>query len=212
MCMAAGFDVVQAATIANIAAGLVVAKVGTATLGLHELQSAISSREYTPAISSRMDEEAILHAITAAKAAGERIVFTNGCFDILHAGHVMYLEQAKRLGDRLVVGLNDDASIKRLKGSSRPVNHLEDRLAVLAGLKSVDWVLPFSEDTPERIIQKISPHWLVKGGDYKDVQAIPGVKWVLSHGGQVKLLGLKEGCSTTNIINSITAIAEADSA
>jgi len=127
---------------------------------------------------------------------------TNGCFDILHAGHVTYLEQAKRLGDRLIVAVNDDASVKRLKGEARPVNTESRRMAVLAALESVDWVVPFSEDTPERLICKVLPDVLVKGGDYKP-EEIAGGQCVIDKDGEVKVLQFVEGCSTTKIIDAI---------
>jgi D-beta-D-heptose 7-phosphate kinase/D-beta-D-heptose 1-phosphate adenosyltransferase len=127
---------------------------------------------------------------------------TNGCFDILHAGHVTYLEQARRLGDRLIVAVNDDASVKRLKGDERPVNVLERRMSVLAGLESVDWVVSFSEDTPENIICMIKPDVLVKGGDYKP-EEIAGSSCVTDAGGEVVILDFVEGCSTSKMIETI---------
>lgn len=202
--LASGMDLVEAAMLGNVAAGIAVGKLGAATVSAQEIQASLNKGKIEQNLPiGVMNEDSLLAVIRLSKAKGERIVFTNGCFDILHSGHVMYLEQAKRLGDRVIVGVNDDASVARLKGPKRPVNSLADRMAVLAGLRSVDWVLSFSEDTPERIIQKIAPHILVKGGDYNDIEAIPGAKFVLSQGGQVQLLGLKEGCSTTNVIKTI---------
>ena len=127
---------------------------------------------------------------------------TNGCFDILHAGHVAYLEEAKTLGDRLIVAVNDDASVGRLKGAGRPVNTLEDRMAVLAGLAAVDWVVPFAEDTPERVICRLEPDVLVKGGDYRPEQ-IAGADCVLRAGGEVRVLTFREGRSTSDVIRRI---------
>jgi len=199
--LASGVDLLQAAILSNVAAGIAVGSLGATQVSVHEIQSAIGRRQ--PAPIGIMTEEALLSAVRISKAKGERIVFTNGCFDILHAGHILYLEEAKRLGDRIIVAINDDASVARLKGPSRPINSLENRMAVLASLKSVDWVIPFSEDTPERIIQNIIPHILVKGGDYNRIETLAGAEFVLSHGGQVKLLGLKEGCSTTALIKAI---------
>lgn len=198
---AMGMDIVKAATLGNIAAGIVVGKLGTATVSVSEIQASLNQEETLPL--GVMEEEALLTAIRISKAKGERIVFTNGCFDILHSGHVLYLEQAKRLGDRVVVAVNTDFSVSRLKGNNRPINSLEHRMNVLAGLRSVDWVIAFNEDTPERIIQAISPHVLVKGGDYQDIEALPGAKFVLAQGGKVQLLGLEEGCSTTRMIDRI---------
>ena len=127
---------------------------------------------------------------------------TNGCFDLLHAGHIAYLEEAKSLGDRLVVALNDDDSVQRLKGEGRPVTPLADRLAVLAGLAAVDWVVAFAEDTPADLIRAISPDILVKGGDYKR-EEIAGADWVLQNGGEVEVLCFRPGRSTSQIIATI---------
>ena len=134
----------------------------------------------------------------------EKIVFTNGCFDILHAGHVAYLEEARNLGDGLVLGLNSDASIGRLKGPNRPVVPFQDRAAVLAGLRSVDVIIGFEEDTPLRLIEALTPDILVKGGDWQPHEIV-GSEWVLSHGGQVRSLQFKPGSSTTNIVETILA-------
>jgi len=204
--LASGMDLVKAASIGNRAAGIAVGKLGAAAVTVHELQMAWGEEQNIPV--GIMEEEALLNAVRISKAKGERIVFTNGCFDILHAGHVMYLEQAKRLGDRVIVAVNTDASVSKLKGPTRPINDVEERMQVLAALKSVDWVVSFSEDTPDRIIQQISPHILVKGGDYKNINEIPGAKYVLSQGGKVQLLGLKEGVSTTRMIEKTRSINE----
>jgi D-beta-D-heptose 7-phosphate kinase/D-beta-D-heptose 1-phosphate adenosyltransferase len=127
---------------------------------------------------------------------------TNGCFDILHKGHVAYLQEAKSRGDRLLVAVNSDDSVKRLKGDDRPINPLEDRMAVLAGLASVDWVVPFGEDTPAELIEQILPDVLVKGGDYTP-DAIAGGKAVLQNGGTVEVLRFHEGRSTSTIVDTI---------
>jgi D-beta-D-heptose 7-phosphate kinase/D-beta-D-heptose 1-phosphate adenosyltransferase len=209
--LAAGLDLVTAATLGNVAAGIAVGKLGAATVSVPEIHASLGKSEQSLPMGV-MSEDDLLAAIRISKARGERIVFTNGCFDILHSGHVMYLEQAKRLGDRVIAAVNDDASVSRLKGPTRPVNGVSDRMAVLAGLRSVDWVVLFSEDTPERIIQRIAPHILVKGGDYSDVEALPGARFVLSQGGKVQLLGLKDGCSTTNVIKAISEQIESTAA
>lgn len=133
---------------------------------------------------------------------GKRIVFTNGCFDILHRGHVTYLAEAKKLGDLLLVGLNSDASVKRLKGSDRPINNEDDRQYVLSQLKSVDFVEIFHEDTPLSLILKVKPKILVKGGDWK-IDQIVGAKEVLADGGDVFSLNFVDGYSTTSIIHKI---------
>ncbi len=140
--------------------------------------------------------------LAVCRDAGGRIVWTNGCFDILHAGHVMYLEQARRLGDRLIVAVNDDDSIKRLKGEGRPINPLDRRMTVLSALESVDWVVPFSEDTPEQLICDVSPDLLVKGGDYRP-EDIAGYDCVKQNGGDVIVLDFEDGCSTSDIIDAI---------
>ena len=144
----------------------------------------------------------LVDAVAQARAAGERIVFTNGCFDILHAGHVAYLEEARALGDRLVVAVNDDASVARLKGAGRPVNSLDRRLRVLAGLACVDWVVGFSEDTPEALLELLKPDVLAKGGDYRPSEVV-GADQVIANGGEVRVLGLVEDCSTTAIVEQI---------
>ena len=133
---------------------------------------------------------------------GKMIVFTNGCFDILHSGHVLYLEEAKRLGDVLVLGLNSDSSVKMLKGEGRPINSEEDRALVLAGLASVDYVILFEDETPYNLIKKVQPDVLVKGGDWK-VSEIVGADIVMQKGGVVRNLMFKEGQSTTGIIKRI---------
>ena len=146
--------------------------------------------------------EQLLLAIEDARAHGEKIVFTNGCFDILHAGHVTYLEQARAQGDRLIVATNDDASVTRLKGPGRPINSVDRRMAVLAGLGAVDWVVSFAEDTPERLLTEVRPDVLVKGGDY-GVEQVVGADIVRAYGGEVRVLGLVENSSTTAIVEKI---------
>lgn len=136
------------------------------------------------------------------KNSGKKIVFTNGCFDILHLGHVEYLNEAKAQGDLLIIGLNSDASVKRLKGENRPINNENDRAKMLLNLKAVDCVQVFTNDTPLEIIQLINPKVLVKGGDWKPDQII-GSDHVLKNGGEVKSLMFKDGYSTTNLIKSV---------
>ncbi|HYN77825.1 MAG TPA: D-glycero-beta-D-manno-heptose 1-phosphate adenylyltransferase, partial [Lamprocystis sp. (in: g-proteobacteria)] len=150
-------------------------------------------------------EDELALAIAQARARGERIIMTNGCFDLLHAGHVTYLEQARRLGDRLIVAVNADASVRALKGSDRPVNGLAQRMTVLAALKSVDWVVPFTEPTPERLYCRLLPDVIVKGGDYAP-DAIAGSDCVTANGGQVVVLEYLEGESTTAMIRRIGAV------
>lgn len=198
--LAAGMPLAEAARLANLAAGIVVGKLGAATVSVPELRRAL----YNDHAAERgvVAETVLLQRVTDARAHGETVVMTNGCFDILHAGHVAYLEQARRLGDRLVVAVNDDDSVRRLKGETRPIVPLEQRMAVLAGLAAVDWVVPFSEDTPQRLICKVLPDVLVKGGDYQPHE-IAGGECVTAAGGEVVILDFKEGCSTSNIIQVI---------
>ena len=132
----------------------------------------------------------------------QKIVFTNGCFDILHAGHVLYLEAARNMGDVLIVGLNSDASVKRIKGKERPINPQEERSIVLAALKAVDYVTIFDEDTPMELIKQVNPSVLVKGGDWA-LNDIVGADWVLDNGGLVRCIDYQDGLSSTNIIERI---------
>ncbi len=198
--LAAGVEMAEATALANLAAGVVVGKLGTATATVSELRRALRGHDQTEG--GVMTETRLEMLVRDAQAHGERVVMTNGCFDILHAGHVTYLEQARKLGDRLIVAVNDDASVKRLKGEERPVNSLAQRMIVLAALGSVDWVVPFGEDTPERLICHIKPDVLVKGGDYRPDQ-IAGGQCVTEAGGEVVVLGFVDGVSTTRIINLI---------
>ena len=140
--------------------------------------------------------------LARAATNGQIVAFTNGCFDILHAGHVSYLEQAREQGDRLIVAVNGDASVTRLKGPGRPINSVDRRMAVLAGLGAVDWVVSFSEDTPESLITLLKPDILVKGGDY-GVDQVVGAELVYAYGGEVRVLGLVENSSTTAIVEKI---------
>lgn len=202
-CYAAGESLAHATHLANVAAGIVVGKLGAATVSIPELRRALFLDQQS-IHRGILQESELLTIVADARAHGEKIVMTNGCFDILHAGHIAYLEEAKALGDRLVVAVNDDASVSRLKGSSRPINSLQQRMAVLAGLQAVDWVVAFSEDTPERLVSVILPDVLVKGGDYK-ISEMPEAQPVLKNGGTVKILQFVPGCSTTSLIKKIQA-------
>lgn len=141
--------------------------------------------------------------IEPIKSSGKKIVFTNGCFDIIHAGHVQYLQKAKELGDILVVGLNSDASVRKLKGTDRPINNQTNRAIVLAGMQSVDYVVIFEEDTPYNLINELQPDVLVKGGDWKE-DSIVGADIVKAKGGKVISLLFWEGLSTTSIIETLS--------
>lgn len=198
--LAAGMPMRDAVYLANIAAGIVVGKFGTATTSREELADALAA--HAPMHHGVVAEDDLAALVARAKARGERIVMTNGCFDILHAGHVAYLRQAGELGDRLIVAVNDDASVERLKGAGRPINPVEARMAVLAGLAAVDWVVPFGEDTPERLICRLLPDILVKGGDYR-AEEVAGGDCVRHAGGEVRILQFVDGYSTSGVIERI---------
>jgi len=191
-------DIDSAAVLANLAAGVVVGKIGSATTSFDELiryESSLNHSNCEENVVSLVKFTKILDYLRKSK---KKIIFTNGCFDILHLGHVKYLEKAKKLGDVLIVGVNSDDSVSRLKGKNRPVNRINDRCCVLASLKSVDYVIPFSEDTPIELIRTIVPDILVKGGDYKDREVI-GEKIAR----ELVLIDFEEGKSTSNIISKI---------
>lgn len=198
-----GADWPVAVDLANTAAGLEVEKFGVVPIELDEVLLSLLERRHET-LGKRRTIEQISIELAAHRRRGKKIVFTNGCFDILHAGHVQFLREARRAGDLLVVGLNSDDSIRRLKGKDRPVNHEADRVMVLSELESVDYVVVFSEDTPIRQIKAVRPDVLVKGADYRKDQVVGGA-WVESHGGKVLLVNLVEGRSTTNIIRRISA-------
>ncbi|KKC98148.1 bifunctional D-glycero-beta-D-manno-heptose-7-phosphate kinase/D-glycero-beta-D-manno-heptose 1-phosphate adenylyltransferase HldE [Photobacterium halotolerans] len=198
--LSAGKSLSDACKLANAAAGVVVGKLGTSTLSTIELTNAVHGSQDSGF--GVMTESQLKQAVLTAKARGEKVVMTNGCFDILHAGHVAYLTEAAKLGDRLIVAVNSDSSVRGLKGPGRPVNPEDRRMAVLAGLGAVDWVVPFAEETPQRLISEILPDLLVKGGDYKPEQ-IAGGQEVIANGGEVRVLNFEDGCSTTEIIEAI---------
>ena len=203
--MAAGDGFADATALANLAAGLVVGKLGTAAISGPELRRAMLADQNSGR--GVMTAEQLQIVVQDAKAHGEKIIFTNGCFDIIHAGHVGYLAEAKRLGDRLVVAINDDDSAHRLKGSGRPINPVERRMAVLAGLEAVDWVVSFSEDTPEPLLESLQPEVLVKGGDYTMDQVVGG-SYVESYGGMVRVLEFLDNCSTSAIMEKMKEVGE----
>ena len=188
-----------ATSLANTAGGLVVEKLGTATISVDEINRNLS-KGASPSV--MLDKKQALELISRTKKHNERVVMTNGCFDIIHAGHVSYLMKAKSLGDFLVVAVNDDNSVTRLKGNGRPVNTLKNRMKVLNALSSVDLVISFSEDTPEELISFLEPDILVKGGDYREAN-IAGAKLVKESGGDVVILPFDEGCSTSLILEKL---------
>ncbi|MCL4777972.1 MAG: bifunctional D-glycero-beta-D-manno-heptose-7-phosphate kinase/D-glycero-beta-D-manno-heptose 1-phosphate adenylyltransferase HldE [Gammaproteobacteria bacterium] len=198
--LGAGMTLTDAAALANVAAGIVVRKIGVASVTPQELRQDLHAQGLGGrGVVARAE---IGRTVAEARARGERLVMTNGVFDILHAGHVGYLEEAKARGDRLLVAVNDDDSVRRLKGPERPVNPLADRMAVLAALAAVDWVVPFSEDTPADLIGEVLPDVLVKGGDYRP-EDIAGGPAVIANGGRVEVLPFREGRSTTRILETI---------
>ncbi|PID58495.1 MAG: bifunctional heptose 7-phosphate kinase/heptose 1-phosphate adenyltransferase [Gammaproteobacteria bacterium] len=198
--LAAGCELDTAVELANIGAGVVVGKLGTATVTPREIDTALNESRFIR--QGFLKEEQLMRELEKAKVKGETIVMTNGCFDILHNGHVNYLSQAAQLGDRLLVAINTDESVARLKGPGRPANHLKSRANVLAALRAVDWVVAFDEDTPTRIIKDCAPDFLVKGGD-NDPDKIPGAAEVRAQGGEVLVMDYVEGFSTTHTIERI---------
>ncbi len=216
--LASGLGMRDAAALANIAAGIVVGQFGVTSVSFPELRLHLLAKnanntidtgeidtepDKTDALNTgKLSAEQLLIAVKAAKARGERIVFTNGCFDILHVGHVDFLAEAKQEGERLIVALNDDASVTRLKGKGRPINSLDRRATILAGLASVDWVVPFAEDTPEALLEQLQPDLLVKGGDYT-IDQVVGADRVRAYGGEIKVLQFIDDSSTTALIEKI---------
>jgi D-beta-D-heptose 7-phosphate kinase/D-beta-D-heptose 1-phosphate adenosyltransferase len=194
----------QSLQLANIAAAVVVGKVGTVPISQSDLLEALASHQGSEQAYKVCDLDAINLKVNAWKKANQKIVFTNGCFDLLHAGHVTYLEAAKKHGDKLILGLNTDRSVSAIKGPTRPVVHENDRARVLAALQSVDAVILFDEDTPLNLINAIRPNVIAKGSDYSAEQVVGG-KEVQSWGGEVALIDLVEGRSTSNIIKKMNS-------
>ncbi|HEX2141657.1 MAG TPA: D-glycero-beta-D-manno-heptose 1-phosphate adenylyltransferase, partial [Candidatus Limnocylindria bacterium] len=198
LAMAAGIEPPTGVELASAAAAVAVGKRGTATCTVDELLATVSGGPVAP------DREALARRVALEKRRGRRIVFTNGCFDILHSGHVAYLEQARALGDVLVVAVNGDESVRRLKGPGRPVNALPDRLEVLSALASVDYVVSFDEDSPQALIEALRPDVVAKGGDYSE-ETLPEAELVRGMGGEVRILPFVADRSTTRIIERIGA-------
>ncbi len=199
--LAAALSLQQAATVANIAAGIVVAKVGTSTVSCREILHTVATTGLPE--EHKIQQLAPLGDIIAhAHQHGKKIVFTNGCFDLLHVGHVSYLQRARQLGDLLVLGLNSDASVQRLKGPTRPLVQQDDRAQVMAALACVDYVVIFAEETPLRLIETLRPDVLVKGGDYT-LDTVVGREQVESWGGRVELIKFVQGKSTTGLVDKI---------
>ena len=199
-----GLEPLAALQLANLAAGVVVGKVGTVPITQADLIEALNAEQGSVQAHKVCDLAELKVKVAAWKLAKQKIVFTNGCFDLLHAGHVTYLEAAKKRGDKLILGLNTDRSVSALKGPSRPVVHEDDRARVLAALESVDAVILFDEDTPLNLINAIKPNVIAKGSDYSADQVVGG-KEVQSWGGEIALIDLVEGRSTSNIIKKMNA-------
>ncbi len=198
--VAAGVDITNAMALANLAASISVGKLGAATVSVAELQVAVTGK--TNFASGILSETELLSAVKEARMQGKKIVFTNGCFDVLHAGHVTYLQLAKQLGDYLIVAVNEDDSIRKAKGQHRPVNTLDDRMTVLAALQAIDWIISFPDDTPERLLKLIQPDLLVKGSDYQ-AQQIVGADIVRSYGGEARIINHNKVISSTDILQKL---------
>lgn len=199
-----GLNPLDSLALANLAAGVVVGKVGTVPITKADLIDAIATAQGSQQAHKISELPELLEKVANWKQQGQKIVFTNGCFDLLHAGHVTYLEGAKKRGDRLILGLNTDRSVSALKGPTRPVVNEKDRARVLAALESVDAVILFDEDTPLNLINAIQPNIIAKGSDYSADQVVGG-KEVISWGGEIALIDLVEGRSTTNLIKKMHA-------
>jgi D-beta-D-heptose 7-phosphate kinase/D-beta-D-heptose 1-phosphate adenosyltransferase len=197
--MASGLNPEIAIQLANVAAGIVVAKVGTVPVERYELLAALDSEVAHHAEDKVIGRSELVTRVSQWKSRGERVVFTNGCFDLLHIGHITLLEQARRFGDRLIVAINSDASTRAVKGPNRPIVGERDRARVLAALGTVDAVVVFDETTPLETVLAIHPDVIVKGGDYH-LETTVGAREVLSWGGQVKFIPLVDGFSTTSLI------------
>jgi D-beta-D-heptose 7-phosphate kinase/D-beta-D-heptose 1-phosphate adenosyltransferase len=202
--MAAGLKPETAVDLANLAAGIVVGKVGTAPIAHHELIALLTPSSKLNADEKILDRQRLASRVADWRASGETIVFTNGCFDLLHVGHITLLEDCRKFGTKLVLGLNSDASVCRLKGPTRPIVAELERARVMAALAAVDAVVLFAEDTPLELIREIRPDVLVKGGDYT-IETVVGHEDVLAAGGRVEIIPTVEGFSTTNIIRKLTA-------
>lgn len=204
--IASNYDYLEACKLANIAAGVAVSKRGTSTVFLDEIYNEIQRdiRGYSPKI---VTQESLKVLINSFRNSGKSIVVTNGCFDIIHSGHVDYLQKSKQLGDVLVVAINSDSSVKALKGPSRPINSLEDRMSVLSALECIDFLVSFNELTPKELFEEIVPDVLVKGGDYSSHEVV-GSDLVIRNGGRVEIIDFVDGYSTSNIISKIAHITD----
>jgi D-beta-D-heptose 7-phosphate kinase/D-beta-D-heptose 1-phosphate adenosyltransferase len=208
LALASKVNIETAAQVANLAAGIVVGKAGTVPVYRHELLAALTQDVALAKEEKIFPLEHLLWRVAAWRASGQRVVFTNGCFDLLHIGHITLLEQARRKGDRLIVAINGDASVRRLKGPSRPVVAAPERAQILAALRVVDAVTIFEEDTPLASIEAIRPDVLVKGGDYSEAEVV-GAAQVRGWGGSVELIPIVDGASTSQILQKAASQSSA---
>jgi D-beta-D-heptose 7-phosphate kinase/D-beta-D-heptose 1-phosphate adenosyltransferase len=202
--LAGGLHVNTAVDLANLAAGIVVGKIGTVPIAQHELIAALTPSSGIASGEKILDKNRVAIRVSEWRNAGETVVFTNGCFDLLHVGHITLLEDCRRFGSKLVLGLNTDASVSRLKGPSRPIIGERERARVMAALAAVDAVVLFDEETPLELIRVLKPDVLVKGGDYT-IETVIGHEDVIAAGGRVEIVPTVEGFSTTNIVKKLTA-------
>ena len=202
-CLAGKLHIHTAVDLANMAAGIVVGKTGTVPIARHELIAALTPSSGIVSGEKILDFERVQLRVAEWRAAGETVVFTNGCFDLLHVGHITLLEDCHRFGSKLVLGLNSDSSVAGLKGPSRPIVGENERARVMAALASVDAVVLFEEETPLELINALKPDVLVKGGDYS-IETVVGHEVVLERGGRVEIVPTVEGFSTTNIVKKLT--------
>lgn len=203
--LAAEATVEDAVALANLAAGIVVRKLGTATTSLAEIHDVLKQADEIGY--GVITEDELEQVIQLSHNRGETIIMTNGCFDLIHTGHIDYLQKARELGDRLVIAVNSDESVQQLKGSERPINGIEQRMVLLAALECVDWVIPFAEETPERLYCRMLPDVIVKGGDYHPDEVVGG-DCVKEQGGKVEIVAFVKGHSTTDMINKIKGLTK----
>src|SRR5580698_9874705 len=206
-CLAGGLQIETAVELANLAAGIVVSKVGTVPIAAHELVAVLTPSSGLTAGEKILDLDRLKLRVTEWRSSGETIVFTNGCFDLLHVGHITLLEDCRRFGSKLVLGLNADASVCRLKGPTRPIVSERERARVMAALAAVDAVVLFEEDTPLELIRALKPDVLVKGGDYT-IETVVGHEDVMAAGGRVEIVPTVEGFSTTNLVKKLSVAEE----
>jgi len=207
--IAGGLHIHTAVELANLAAGIVVGKIGTVPIAHHELTAALTPSSGISSGEKILSQERATARVAEWRAAGETIVFTNGCFDLLHVGHITLLEDCHKFGSKLVLGLNADSSVCRLKGPTRPIVGERERARVMAALAAVDAVVLFEEDTPLALIEALKPNVLVKGGDYT-LETVVGNEVVMANGGRVEIVPTVEGFSTSNIVKKLTSSQTAD--